>query len=279
MMESVGEHKVKLWMSITNGSEMSGLSEALSFFTILPAGQSNDMSKRILNYFALTGAIIGSISGLVFYIVRIIFPGLVAATVSVSVILLITGFTHLDGVMDSGDALMVRGSPERRAAVLKDRFTGAGAFGLAMIIYIPLIAFLSVFTPFQGFLAILFSEIISKVSYLLMLNGARTINEGLAHHFASLMSISGGRAFLINILIFLIIAATLYPVSVALLPAAVIITYLARRKFYSLFNGINGDLLALNGEVTRLAAVILMALLSLYVTALPSLASLLLRLT
>ncbi len=278
-MDSLGEHKVKLWMSITNDSEMSGLSEALSFFTILPAGQSNVMSKKILNDFALTGTIIGSISGLVFYIVRIIFPGLVAAAASVSVILLITGFTHLDGVMDSGDALMVRGSPERRAAVLKDRFTGAGAFGLAMIIYIPLIAFLSVFTPFQGFLAVLFSEIISKISYLFMLNGARTINEGLAQHFTSLMSISGGRAFLINIPVFLIIAATLSPVSIALLPAALIITYQARRKFYSLFNGINGDLLAMNGEVTRLAAVVLMALLSLYVPALPSLASLLLRIT
>lgn len=238
---------------------MSGLSDAISFFTILPAGSGRSMSRNLLYYLTITGLITGLISGTVFYIAGLFFTALTASVSAVSILLLVTGFTHLDGVMDSGDALMVRGTPERRIEALKDRYTGAGAVGMAMAVYLPTIAFLSLFTPLQGLVVIVMSELLSKMSYLFMLHRATTFNDGLARHFSSLLSGHAARIMALNSLVFVLIGSLLYPVSLLSLIPVLAVTYALKRRFYSLFGGINGDLLALNGELARLSSIIFLA--------------------
>ena len=48
-------------------------------------------------------------------------------------LMLITGYNHLDGVMDMADGVMVQGDPQRKISVMKDSSVGAG--GVATFIF------------------------------------------------------------------------------------------------------------------------------------------------
>ena len=41
-------------------------------------------------------------------------------------LMIITGYNHLDGVMDMADGVMVHGEPERKIRIMKDHSVGAG---------------------------------------------------------------------------------------------------------------------------------------------------------
>ena len=56
-------------------------------------------------------------------------PEGVACTLALGAVLLAAGLHHTDGVLDVGDALMVRGAPERRRAVLRTLASASGGSG------------------------------------------------------------------------------------------------------------------------------------------------------
>ena len=48
------------------------------------------------------------------------------AVIVYAFLMIITGYNHLDGVMDMADGVMVHGAPERKIRVMKDPSVGAG---------------------------------------------------------------------------------------------------------------------------------------------------------
>lgn len=238
---------------------MSGFAQALSFFTIIPSGNEGSLDRSFLYYLVPAGGIIGLIAGSAFYALDFLFNGFAAAVVSVVLMLVLSGFNHLDGVLDSGDALMAGVPRERKRAILKDQNMGAGAIGFSFSIYLPMIAFLSLLNPFQGFIVVLFSELFSKFSYLIMLRRAKTIGDGMARFFSSLMEPVWRPATLANLAPILAASFLLSYMALLMFPISILATFLLRRKLYRVFGGINGDLAALNGEIVRLAVTVSMA--------------------
>jgi len=56
-----------------------------------------------------------------------------AGIVLLGVVELLRGFNHLDGLLDLGDALMIKGDRERKIKALKDVEIGSGGIGLLLV--------------------------------------------------------------------------------------------------------------------------------------------------
>lgn len=114
---------------------VTALRGALSFFSRLPIGTDErawDAFRARPLVFPVAGALVG---GLVALPLALPVPAPTAAFAFVAWLYLVTGIAHLDGLADVGDASVVHGDPDDRAAVMKDTAVGVGgalAVGLAV---------------------------------------------------------------------------------------------------------------------------------------------------
>lgn len=233
-------------------SDGGGLSCAISFFTVIPAACS-DFSTSMLYWFFLPGLIIGILSGSAYYFLYMYTGPILAASGAVVLILVLSGFTHLDGVLDTGDALMFRGNVQRRREILKDHYLGAGAMGWTVAIYLPTFAALTVLNPLSGFVTIVLAEMASKASFVMGLEyGTPFSQTGLFALFHKFAMERGSVPLILNVALPLILSLLAGPpflvaslVSIGLyLPVLILIS--------RPFSGMNGDILGFLGEVTRL---------------------------
>ncbi len=230
----------------------SGLECAISFFTIIPA-PCGEFVPGMLYWFFMPGLVIGLLAGTAYYVAYIYTGPFLAASAAIVLVMVLSGFTHLDGVLDTGDALMFRGDLERRREILKDHFLGAGAIGWAVAIYLPTFAVLTVLNPLSGFLAVVLAEMISKSSFLIGLNYGKPFSQGgLFSVFSKFASEKGGVPLAINAgvpVIASVVAGTPF------LAASIVSLFLTIPMLHALnraFSGLNGDLLGFLGEATRL---------------------------
>lgn len=102
---------------------MNGFMGAASFLTRLRVGTSVDARAdraRSVPWFPLVGCLLGLGTAGVYVGARLVLPSVVAATLSVSVTVLVTGALHEDGLADTADALGGGCGREERLQILKD---------------------------------------------------------------------------------------------------------------------------------------------------------------
>ncbi|QKR00018.1 adenosylcobinamide-GDP ribazoletransferase [Metallosphaera tengchongensis] len=113
---------------------LKGIIAQLSFFSIVPSGQTD--FQLVIDYSYLSPIVVGAVMGALDYIV-VFLTHFVLENFSYLLLIpfveIMRGFNHLDGLLDFGDALMIRGSPKDRLRALKDVSVGAGGFGLAIV--------------------------------------------------------------------------------------------------------------------------------------------------
>lgn len=240
---------------------MSGLRDAISFFSIFPAGRKAGIGESIVYYFTVSGLLIGVIPALLFYFLSTRINSIAASALSLSALLLISGFTHLDGVLDSGDALMARGTKEHRLEVLKDRYTGAGAVGTVLVIYLSYFSILTGFTPYYGLVAVIVGEMTSKFSFALSLGFFPTIGEGLGNKFSEIYRKAVASPILINAIPLIFISVLLAPASLIGIAISLLVYSFFGYRLKRMFGGLNGDLIALLGEISRVIFLISFVLL------------------
>jgi len=114
---------------------LSDLPAALRFLTRLPVpGEPTPAPPdidRLAPAFPLAGAMIGLIGAAVFLVAQALFGALLAAILTVAVLIAITGGFHEDGLADTADALG-GWSIERRLEIMKD--SRIGSFGVLALI-------------------------------------------------------------------------------------------------------------------------------------------------
>ena len=103
---------------------------ALGFLTTL--GPASRPSHRALAWFPVVGAGLGGLVGLVWWGTGEVWPSLVAAAITVTADLALTGFLHADGLADAADGLLPPASRERRLAIMRDPHPGV--FGLIAVV-------------------------------------------------------------------------------------------------------------------------------------------------
>ena len=235
----------------------------LSFFTVIHVrGTSLDEAAREAYLLPLVGIVTGLPGAFLLLTAYFIPPGVVS-TLALGAVLLAAGLHHVDGVLDVGDALMVRGSAERRRAVLKDTRVGIGGIGALFLVYAPSVAALialSTASPIRAALALLAGEVAARSAMVLTLAYGEPAEAG-SSSVPFVRALSGPRHTFAVTLALLVPLPFLFPMG-ALAPLAVLaaplVALLALRLSSMTFGGIGGDLVGATGEACR--AVVLVAM-------------------
>jgi adenosylcobinamide-GDP ribazoletransferase len=227
-----------------------------SFFTAFPVRDVPfETAARRVYLLPLAGLFTGA-PGAALILLGHAMPSGVAATLALGAVLLAAGLHHTDGVLDVGDALMVRGEPERRRAVLKDTRVGVGGIGALFFVYAPTLAALVALvegSPARAALALLAGEISARSAMLLMLAFGKPAeaNSSSVLFFRDLKGsrrVVGTLLALLGPLPLLVLVGGFAPLAVLSVPLIVLAALrVARRSF----GGIGGDVVGATGEATR----------------------------
>ena len=235
----------------------------LSFFTVLPVrGATLEETAREIHLLPFIGLITGLPGAVLLMAARFVPPD-VAATLALGAVLLASGLHHADGVLDVGDAIMARGSPDRRREVLRDTRVGIGGLGALFLVYAPTVGALAALcetSPARAALSLLAGEVAARSTMLLMLAFGEPADPR-SSSVPFVRALSGPQrtpvvvALLAPLPLLLAISAL---ASLAIL-AVPLVTLGAIRISAAKFGGIGGDVVGATGEVSRAALLVLLS--------------------
>jgi len=248
---------------------LEGLRAVLAFLTIIPmrSGSLEDAAKKAW-LFPLIGAALAIFPGAVgelmnnqiyippYVLINLYFPPHVSAAVALFLLMVLSGFHHLDGLLDIGDALMFRGTREEKIEVMHDTGTGAGGFGLGF--FVILISYAALVWAPNMFLTLIIAETLAKFSMVLGLYAGTPSHQGIGDTF--LRSTHGNIRMLILATIFT--ALLVSPLGLGggvLMVVTAIFSLILIRYFNRTFGGMGGDTFGALNEMTRM--IILLAML------------------
>lgn len=248
------------------------------FLSTIPVGISmegiDELMKKIY-FYPVVGAILGLLIGIVAYIGQLVFPDSVLATLIMGFVYYITGFNHLDGVMDMGDGFMAHGSREKKVKALKDTTLGTGGVAFGILVLLAFYGSIRAiqdegFTAFGSNLPLLMfgsmfiAEVSAKQSMLTIAAFGKPLPRPENQAYPGLGEMTMNGATRKNFLIGFVFGAV-----VCYLPFGTIglISYLAAcisavvllNRSYAHFGGLNGDGIGTANEIGRITALIVIA--------------------
>jgi adenosylcobinamide-GDP ribazoletransferase len=120
---------------------VNALRTAFSYFSIVPTGPAEAPRAGALAALPLVGVVLGALAGGIGWFASLVLPAPLAIAVAFAATLVLSGAIHLDGYLDSCDALFASVPPQRRFEILKDPRHGTYALaGLAILVPVWLAA-------------------------------------------------------------------------------------------------------------------------------------------
>jgi adenosylcobinamide-GDP ribazoletransferase len=236
----------------------------LSFFTALPVGDVTlEAAAKRAYLLPLVGLFTAAPGAALILLAYTVPPGVVA-TLALGAVLLAAGLHHTDGVLDVGDALLVRGTPQRRLAVLKDTRVGVGGLGALFVVYAPTLAALIALandSPAGAALTLIAGEISARSAMLLALAFGKPAEAG-SSSVPFVRCLKGPRRAvgallaLLAPLLPLLPLGGLAPLAVLLAPLTALVALQTARRT---FGGISGDVVGATGELARAALLIILS--------------------
>ncbi|MBW4056343.1 MAG: adenosylcobinamide-GDP ribazoletransferase [Proteobacteria bacterium] len=239
---------------------------AFQFLTIIPLPvtlrcEKEDMGRSTA-FFPLAGLVIGgALAGCNWLISPWIVRPLCDALL-ITLLALITGALHLDGLADVCDGLAARGGRERFLAVMKDSQVGAvGAVGLVLALLLKWQALVALPAELKWQALVLFPAL-SRFGQVLTLTGARHARQdGLGAVFAQG---AGGRALFIAFVTAAFAGFYLLGLTGVIALAAVCMFTLAGRTFFQRkLGGLTGDTIGCISELNEILVLVILSALPL----------------
>lgn len=229
---------------------LKSIAVAFSMYSRIPMPRfvwgSEDMKYHLI-FFPWVGAVIGALEYGWYDLAFQMNINLIAyAIIAIIIPIIITGGFHLDGFMDTSDALASWGDKEKRLEILKD--SHVGAFAVIYLIVLGLLMFACVYSMtglHKAIPAWCFSFFMARtISGICVVKGKKAKSDGLLSTESE--TAEDGSVLICLALQFIgccIIVNTFYKIQltamlVALLVAVIYYIYTAKTKF----GGITGDL-------------------------------------
>jgi adenosylcobinamide-GDP ribazoletransferase len=238
---------------------VNSLRLALGFMTILPVAP-RDTPMQLASaraYFPMVGLVLGLILVGLDLLLRPVLPALLLSVVLIAVIVALTRALHIDGFMDTCDALLGGFTRERRLEIFKDSHVGAFAVvGVLVLLLIKVTALASLLGPTRSLILVLFPCLARWAILLSMDLFPYVRSQGLGTAFQS-----GRRAWQLSLGLITALAASVLLVGVmgiVLLALASVVAWALGRWASSLLGGVTGDIYGAINEVSE-AAVLVMA--------------------
>lgn len=148
--------------------ELSIAGLAVQFLTRLPVpdpGWSEERMAATPRWYAAVGALVGALSGLIFFCAQFLVPVPLAAVFATAGGILITGAFHEDGLADSADGLGGGSSREKALEIMRDSRLGTyGTLALVLVILAKISALAAM--PMLAPVALIAGHAISRWSTL-----------------------------------------------------------------------------------------------------------------
>ena len=180
-----------------------------------------------------------------------------AAVIVYAFLMIITGYNHLDGVMDMADGVMVHGEPERKIRVMKDSSVGSGGVATLFLVASLTIAGIYNILDYNFIIGIIICEMLAKTSLLTTALLSKPLTPGIGSYFIN--ETTPSKYFISTAIIttFAFLLGGLVGIFGALgaIISGTIIAVIAKRNFVSA----NGDVLGMSNEVGRLFSLLFMA--------------------
>lgn len=260
---------------------MNGLRSAVGFLTILPLAprRASDGMASARGWFPLVGLLLGAALvgiDLLFTPVSLLFPlsdtaiyqrpafpPLLSAALIVVALAVLTRGLHLDGLMDSADALLGGFTRDRRLAILRDPNVGAFAvIGVVCVMLIKVIA-ISELPSLGRVSALLLFPCLSRWAMLLTMERYPYVRRrGLGTAF---LRGRGRRQLALGLAVALLASVALAGVyGIALLAAASALAWGIGAWATRLLGGVTGDIYGAVNEIVETALLVLMIALTAY---------------
>ena len=179
------------------------------------------------------------------------------AVIVYAFLMLITGYNHLDGVMDMADGVMVHGDPQRKIHVMKDSSVGAGGVATLFLVASLTIAGIYNILDYNFILGIVICEMVAKTSLLTTALLSKPLTPGIGSYFIKETN-SGNyfaSTFFVLCIAYLLGGLVGLMGGVGAMLSGLIIAFIARRNFVFA----NGDVLGMSNEVGRQMALLFMS--------------------
>ena len=180
-----------------------------------------------------------------------------AAVIVYAFLMIITGYNHLDGVMDMADGVMVHGEPERKIRVMKDSSVGSGGVATLFLVASLTIAGIYNILDYNFIIGIIICEMLAKTSLLTTALLSKPLTPGIGSYFIN--ETTPSKYFISTAIIttFAFLLGGLVGIFGALgaIISGTIIAVIAKRNFVLA----NGDVLGMSNEVGRLFSLLFMA--------------------
>lgn len=240
---------------------LRGLIDVIGFLTIIPVKLNEQSLKNTAEHmylFPVIGALIGFIGGVTVYLVSKVFPSIIAATISLFTIFVLTRFYHIDGLLDFGDGLMVHGSQKEKLNAMKDVRIGTGGLVLGLMIILLTIITISKFSQHLVVQCFITSEVLAKLSMVVLAVAGKSAKEGINRYFIETMKgWRGTIRFLLTIIITLTICLPLLGLNVFYAITTTVFTCLSMLIVSNInFGGVTGDVFGAVNETSRVTSLL-----------------------
>ena len=224
----------------------------LTFSTILPINvfTSIEYMTKLTWFWPFLHLFVGLLAAICGYVSLEILHlnSFFTATIVYAFLMIITGYNHLDGVMDMADGVMVHGEPEKKIRVMKDSSVGAGGMATLFIVASLTIAGIYNILDYNFIVGIIICEMAAKTSLLTTALLSKPLVPGIGSYF--IRETNPANYFASTI----IVAFIAYLLGGAIV-SGIIIATIAKRNFVLA----NGDVLGMSNEVGRLFSLLFMA--------------------
>jgi cobalamin 5'-phosphate synthase/cobalamin synthase len=133
-----------------HGGPLRQATLAVTFLTGIPLKVEGDVSPadlwRSMGWYPLVGLVLGAVAWGVYAGLVSFLPGLVAATLVVIALELLTRGLHMDGVMDTADGILSGAPRDRALEIMKDHNVGAMGVVAAVLLLVLKVAALGALT-------------------------------------------------------------------------------------------------------------------------------------
>lgn len=184
------------------------------------------------------------------------FNTFLTAAIVYGFLLLISGFNHVDGIMDMGDGIMIHGSPSKKLKAMKDHVVGAGGISTMLIIALLTVGALDNILDYKFFVGIVIAEMLTKTSLITTCLTSKPLSSGIGMYFIKATNLIN---YIISTVLVTIVAYLLggfvgiFGVLGAILSGA-LVSLIAKKNF----KVANGDVLGTSSELGRVFALIFM---------------------
>ena len=179
------------------------------------------------------------------------------ATIVYAFLMIITGYNHLDGVMDMADGVMVHGEPEKKIRVMKDSSVGAGGMATLFIVASMTVAVLYNILDYHFIAGIIICEMTAKTSLLTTALLSKPLTPGIGSYFIKETHPSNyfASTVIIALIAYLIGGWVGICGVMGAMVSGIMLAHIARRNVVLA----NGDVLGMSNEVGRLFSLLFMA--------------------